>query len=73
MLTRKATFNIENILLEEVKFLLNMIKRTIFIEQQIMYEKEMEEASHDPLYLQDIKKITEDFAKLDIESAEFIQ
>ncbi|MEQ8167790.1 MAG: hypothetical protein ABRQ38_02755 [Candidatus Eremiobacterota bacterium] len=82
---RKATFNIESILLEEAKeiakqnykslnsFIEQAIKKAIYSEQMRMYDEEMREASGDPLFLQDIEEVNRDFAKLDSESLRYIK
>jgi metal-responsive CopG/Arc/MetJ family transcriptional regulator len=82
---RKATFNIEAMLLEEAKeiakqnykslnnFIEQAIKKAIYSEQMRIYDEEMKEAADDPLFLQDIEEVTCDFAKLDSESLRYIK
>ncbi|HPZ09946.1 MAG TPA: hypothetical protein PL110_17775 [Candidatus Eremiobacteraeota bacterium] len=85
MAKKRATFNIDEVLLEQAKgiakenykslnkFIEQAIKKAIYIEQQRIYEQEMKEAAKDELYLQDIKEIANDFARLDVESLECIE
>lgn len=82
---RKATFNIEAMLLEEAKeiakqnykslnnFIEQAIKKAIYSEQMRIYDEEMKEAAKDPLFLQDIEEVTRDFARLDSESLRYIK
>ncbi|OQA18320.1 MAG: hypothetical protein BWY64_01555 [bacterium ADurb.Bin363] len=68
MAKKRATFNIDEVLLEQAKgiakenykslnkFIEQAIKKAIYIEQQRIYEQEMKEAAKDELYLQDINE-----------------
>jgi len=85
MAKKKATFSIEAILLEQAReiakenykslnnFIEYAIRKAIYLEEQLMYEKEMREASADKMFMKDIEEISRDFAKLDSESLECME